>query len=137
MDQVSAAEFKVPAVPVFTVPASCRTGLDETALEIMTGVPVFVAVPLALVHETVVVVEAVIVKVPLLPVAPLVHPEVVTLAPTHAFEPAPDSEAARVYVHTLPTLVGAVLVLRATVVDAPVTVGVVLFHDHAAARAVA
>ena len=137
MDQVSAAEFKVPAVPVFTVPASCRTGLDETALEIMTGVPVFVAVPLALVHETVVVVEAVIVKVPLLPVAPLVHPEVVTLAPTHAFEPAPDSEAARVYVHTLPTVVGAVLVLRATVVDAPVTVGVVLFHDHAAARAVA
>ena len=126
-------------MPVFTVPASCRTGLDETALEIITGVPVFVVVPLELVHETVVVVEAVIVKVPLLPVAPLVHPEVVTLAPTHAFEPAPDSEAARVYVHTLPLppLVGAVLVLRATVVDAPVTVGVVLFHDHAAARAVA
>ena len=119
------------------MPASCRTGLDETALEIMTGVPVFVAVPLALVHETVVVVEAVIVKVPLLPVAPLVHPEVVTLAPTHAFEPAPVSVAARVYVHTLPTLVGAVLVLRATVVVAPVTVGVVLVHDHAAARAVA
>jgi hypothetical protein len=83
-----------------------------------------------------VVVEAVIVKVPLLPVAPPVHPEVVTLAPTHAFEPAPVSVAARVYVHTLPTLVGTVLVLRATVVVAPVTVGVVLFHDHAAARAV-
>ena len=121
------------------MPAICKTGLLDTALEIMTGVPVFVVVPLALVHETVVVVEAVIVKVPLLTAAPPVHPEVVTLAPTHAFEPAPDSEAARVYVHTLPDppLVGAVLVLRATVVAAPVTVGVVLFHDHAAARAVA
>ena len=129
----------MPAVPVFTVPASCRTGLDETALEIMTGVPVFVAVPLALVHETVVVVEAVIVKVPLLPVAPPVHPEVVTLAPTHAFEPAPVSVAARVYVHTLPLppLVGTVLVLRATVVDAPVTVGVLFCQAHAAARPVA
>ena len=134
---MSATEFSVPAVPVLTVPAICKTGLDDTADEIMTGVPVFVAVPLALVHETVVVVEAVIVKVPLLPVAPLVHPEVVTLAPTHAFEPAPDSEAARVYVHTLPTGVGAVLVLRATVVDAPVTVGVLFCQIHAAARPVA
>ena len=134
---MSATEFSVPAVPVLTVPAICKTGLLDTALEIMTGVPVFVTVPLSLVHETVVVVEAVIVKVPLLPVAPLVHPEVVTLAPTHAFEPAPDSEAARVYVHTLLTLVGAVLVLRATVVDAPVTVGVLFCQVHADARPVA
>jgi hypothetical protein len=137
IDHVSAIDASAPAVPELIVPASCKIGLLTTALEIATGVPVFTVVPVGFVTVIVVVVDAVIVNVPLLPVAPPVHPEVVTLAPTHAFEPAPVSVAARVYVHTLPTLVGTVLVLRATVVVAPVTVGVVLFHDHAAARAVA
>ena len=102
IDHTSATEFSVPAVPVLTVPAICKTGLLDTTLEIMTGVPVLIVVPVAFCTVTVVVVDAVIVKVPLFPVAPPVQPEVVTLAPTHAFDPAPDSVAARVYVHEIP-----------------------------------
>jgi hypothetical protein len=82
---------------VLTVPASCRTGLDETALEIMTGVPVLIVVPVAFCMVTVVVVDAVTRReAPLFPVAPPVNPEIVTSALTQPFEPAPDSDAARV-----------------------------------------
>ena len=93
----------MPAVPVLTVPAICKTGLLDTALEIMTGVPVLVVVPVAFCMVTVVVVDAVTRReTPLFPVAPPVYPEIVTSALTQPFEPAPVSVAARVYVHTLP-----------------------------------
>lgn len=62
----------------------------------------------------------------------------VTAALIHAFEPAPDSDTARVYVHEVPPeWVGAVDVLNARVVLAPVTVGVLFAHVHAAASPVA
>jgi hypothetical protein len=124
---------------VFTVPEICKIGELSTEEEIITGVPVLVVVPEALVKVTVVVVEAVRTNVPLFPVALPVYPERVTEAPFHPLEPAPDSVAANVYVHEvpLPPFDGATLVLNATVVEAPVTVGVVFDHTHAAARAVA
>src|SRR5208282_827668 len=100
---VSAIEFNVPAVPELIVPDKLRTGESTTAELIITGVvPVLVVVPVAFVNVTVVVVEAVNINVPLFPVAPPVYPLMVTEAPAHALEPAPDSVAARVYTHTLP-----------------------------------
>ena len=95
-DHESATELSVPAVPVFTVPFNCRTGLLETAEEIITGTPPLAVVPVAFVTVMVVVVEAVMTKVPLLPVAVVVYPEIVTLAFTHPFEPAPVSDAFKV-----------------------------------------
>jgi hypothetical protein len=70
IDQVSATEFRVPAVPVLTVPAIIKIGLDETAEDITTGVPEFVVVPVGFDTVMVVVVDAVMVKLPLFPVAP-------------------------------------------------------------------
>ena len=118
------------------VPERVKIGLADTAVDFITGVPVLVVDPVAFVTVTVVDVDAVITKlVPLFPVAPPVYPEMVTAAPAQPFDPAPDSEAARVYTQLLPDgLVGAVLVLKATVVADPVTVGVVLAHENAAAR---
>ena len=139
IDQTSAAEANAPAVPVLTVPAICKIGLEETAEDIATGVaPVLTVVPVEFDTVMVVVVDAVMVKLPLLPVAPPVYPEIVIVALTHPFEPAPVSVAARVYVHDVPPgWVGAVDVLNATVVLAPVTVGVLFAHVHAAASPVA
>ena len=87
----------MPAVPVLTVPLKVITGLATTADEIITGVPVLVTTPEAFVMVTVVVVEAVIGRdAPLFPVAPPVYPVIVTVAPAQAFDPAPDSVAAKV-----------------------------------------
>ena len=72
MDHTSGTEFKVPAVPVFTVPAICRIGLLTTAEDITTGVPPSAVVPAAFTTSNVVVVEAMITNVPLLPVAVVV-----------------------------------------------------------------
>jgi hypothetical protein len=95
--QVSAMEFRVPAVPEFTVALSSSMGESTTAEEIITGVPALVVVPEALVTSTVVVVEATIGRdTPLFPVAPPVYPERVTAAPAQALDPAPDSAAASV-----------------------------------------
>ena len=94
---MSAIEFKVPAVPELMVALRLRVGDFTTTVETITGVPVLVVVPVAFVMSTVVVVLATIGKdVPLLPVAPPVYPEIVTAAPIHPLEPAPDSDAARV-----------------------------------------
>jgi hypothetical protein len=129
IDQLSAIEFSVPAVPLLTVPANSKIGLFTTADEIITGVPVLVVVPEAFVIWNVVVVDAVIVNVPLLPVAPPVYPVIEMDAPTQALEPEPVSVAAYVYCQMLPEiLVGAVEVLKANVVEEPVTVGVVFAH---------
>jgi hypothetical protein len=126
IDQVSAIEFNVPAVPELIVPDNSKIGLLTTADESMTGVPAWRIVPVVLVTVMVVVVDAVMTNVPLFPVDVPVKPEIVTEALTQPFEPAPDSVAARVYTQTFPLgLVGATVVLNATVVEAPVTVGVV------------
>jgi len=91
--QVSAMLFSVPAVPELIVPDKLRIGEPTTAEDFITPVPACPLVPEALVTTTVVVVDAVTVKVPLFPVSGEVNPETIIDAPTHPLEPAPVSVA--------------------------------------------